>query len=300
MNYGITFSNKYCKLLGIDPQETLESILKTFKFKVVRLCAYWDQIEDKPGQYDYSELDWQMEICAKYEVEVIIAVGRKVPHYPEFHEPEWALSKDLKFLNEQVLKFTESTIKKYKDFDNISAWQIENEPFWSFGHGKFQIDEEAVKKQAKLARKLDPKRVIILTDTAEWSDWKKPAKYADSVGINVYKIWYKNDEKAYNYNNFEPEFYNDKINGYEKPVFIAELQAEAWGPQKDETGPSEIKNLSKEEYNKSMSPDKLKTMIELANGTDAEFALLWGAEWWYYLKTVVNDDTMWNAGKQLI
>ena len=293
MIYGTTFSNKYCDELGIDPRETLESILKTFKFKVIRLCAYWEHIESEPCSYDYSGLDWQLELCEKYGAEVILAVGRKVPRWPEYHEPQWALSQDQKYLNNSILKFTEHTIKKYLDNKAITGWQIENEPFWSFGKSKFPIDGSAVKNQAQLARELDPERAIILTDTAEWSDWKKASKLADSIGVNVYKITY-NPKIGYKTNQFSADFYNKKINKHSKPVFIAELQAEAWGP-------GDIKDLNEyKEYLKSMSPDKLKAMIELANGTDAEFALLWGTEWWYYLKTIVNDDTMWNAGKKFI
>src|SRR4051812_49366184 len=55
---GVSFSPSYAKELNLDPQFTYISILKDLHIKNIRLTAYWDEIEPKKDQYDFSGLDF--------------------------------------------------------------------------------------------------------------------------------------------------------------------------------------------------------------------------------------------------
>jgi hypothetical protein len=64
-NYGVTFSARYARELGLNPKETLQSIFTDLGVKKVRLVAYWDEIQDAEGHLDYHDLDWQIEMAKK-------------------------------------------------------------------------------------------------------------------------------------------------------------------------------------------------------------------------------------------
>ena len=72
--------------------------------------------------------------------------------------------------------------------------------------------------------------------------------------------------------------------------FIAELQAEPWFP----TGPL---NMPIEDHYKTMDSDKLIKNAEYAKRVGFDRAYFWGAEWWYWLKKVHEDDSVWRASK---
>ena len=65
-------------------------IMDKWNFHYVRLSAQWDQIEKKKGEYDFNDLDWFMGEADKRGAKVALAVGQKVPRWPECHAPEWA------------------------------------------------------------------------------------------------------------------------------------------------------------------------------------------------------------------
>ncbi len=50
------------------------------------LLTSWDRIEKKEGKYDFSWLDQFMELCAKYDIKVILGTGTASP-------PHWLRKK---------------------------------------------------------------------------------------------------------------------------------------------------------------------------------------------------------------
>src|SRR5258708_33217649 len=61
VTFGVSFSDKYAHELGLEPHQTLVALLDDVKVRRFRLMSYWDEIEPQPGQYDFSELDWEFD-----------------------------------------------------------------------------------------------------------------------------------------------------------------------------------------------------------------------------------------------
>ncbi len=74
--------------MGFDPKIVYKETLDDLNVKNLRLIAYWDEIEPKPGKYDFTNLDWQIEEAQKRNVRAILAVEYRLPRWPECHEPE--------------------------------------------------------------------------------------------------------------------------------------------------------------------------------------------------------------------
>ena len=89
---GTTFSAKQCGYLQVDAKKTLKEILQT-KFDLIRLSAYWDEIEPQDGIFDFSSLDWQIAEAKARQIPIILTVGMKGPRWPEYFIPPWLLTR---------------------------------------------------------------------------------------------------------------------------------------------------------------------------------------------------------------
>jgi hypothetical protein len=296
LEYGVTFSHKQAESLGLDWRETYLAMLDDLGVKKLRLSAYWDTIEAEPGRFDWEYLDWQLAEAEKRNLEIILAVGGRLPRWPECHFPEWG-----KVLNEEerqdaILNYIQATVNRYKDKKSIAYWQIENEPFLpNFGECP-PLNKDFLLKEAELMRSLDS-RPIMLTDSGELSLWVPAAKEADVFGTTMYLDTYSKKLDSYVHYPIEPGFFRFKRNiaklfaNPEKWIVI-ELQAEPWGP-------IPFQYLSEEERDRTMNPEKFEEIISFAHKTGFKEFYLWGLEWWYWEKTVNGDDTIWEAARKL-
>lgn len=294
--WGISFSQKQADLLGVSWQDNYLAILDDLKVRHLKVTAYWDIIEKEPENYFFDDLDFQVKEAQKRNVNLTLAIGRKVPRWPECHVPEWAKSREEKKQQESVLKLIEKIVLRYKDYKNIWAWQVENEPFFDFGECP-ETDESFLKKEINLVKKIDPERPIIISDSGSNRFWFKTARLGDMVSISLYrKVWFKELNSYVKYP-FPAVFYwrkNQLVNAiFKKRVFCGELQAEPWGPVL-------INELPLEEQEKTMNPEQFKKIIEFARKTGFDEFYLWGAEWWYWLKTERNDSRIWDEARNLI
>src|SRR5881392_1503430 len=57
---GISFRPLQAAALGLDARTTLHNLL-TYPFDLIRLGAYWNQIEPEPGSFCPDGLDWQID-----------------------------------------------------------------------------------------------------------------------------------------------------------------------------------------------------------------------------------------------
>ena len=130
--YGVTFSKKFAQQMNLDWKEVYLAMLDDLKVKYVRIPTYWEDIEPEKDQYDFSDIDWQLEQAKARNVKVILVLGRRQPRWPECHDPKWVELETKDEVREEILEMITKVINRYKYYDIIEMWQVENEPFLDF------------------------------------------------------------------------------------------------------------------------------------------------------------------------
>lgn len=293
--FGVTFSNAYAKEMGLNWRQAYIDMLDELKIKRLRLPAYWDDIEKEEGVFDFSNLDWQIDEAENRDIKIILALGYRLPRWPECHIPQWALENKTRADFEQsLLNYTRQIVERYRSRYSVKFWQVENEVFLSkFGKCP-SFRSELLDQEIGLVRSLDI-RPIIISDSGELSMWFPAAKRADIFGTTMYRtIW----DRRIGYLTYPlpPEFFHFKANvvrtfGELRSVIVTELQAEPWGPKQNY-------ELSSAEEEESFSPQKFRDNIEYSKKVGFPEVYLWGAEWWYWKKQQ-GDKRYWEAAKKL-
>lgn len=295
VTFGISFSKYKAQSLGLDWRETYLALLDDLSVTDVRLIAHWDDIEKKPGQLDFTDIVWQLSEAEKRGVRVLMAVGYKLPGWPECHIPSWAKDLPVSEQYQALLSSLPTIITHLKTYDAIWAWQVENEPFFRFGDcPTWWIRKDFLQRELDIVRAIDP-RPIVITESGEGDVWLKAAKRADIVGGSMYRtIWNKYIRYTYP---FTPTFYRAKGGlvklVYGRDILMHEIQMEPWTP-----GVSLADFPLNKQYI-TMWPGRFKKNVEMIQEIGFSPAYLWGAEWWYWLKTVKNNPAMWEEAELL-
>ncbi|MDD4271217.1 MAG: beta-galactosidase [Patescibacteria group bacterium] len=279
LEYGVTFSKKQAESLGLDWQRIYLSILDDLGVKKIRLPAYWDEIENQEGVYSWEDLDWQINRAGERQSEIILAVGARLPRWPECHFPDWTEGRLKAQVENSTLAYLAKVIERYKSNNSIVAWQIENEPFLSHFGDCPKFDAKFLDQEIMLVKSLDA-RPIVITDSGELSFWVGAAKRADIFGTTMYLNTYSNFFKRYVHYPIGPAFFKFKKNLaflFAKPKnwIVIEMQAEPWGPKA-------YQELSQIDRDRTMDLEKFKEMVEFGRQTGFREFYLWGAEWWYW------------------
>jgi len=298
MKFGVSFTHHHAESLEMDWKETYGAILDDLEVRRMRIAAYWDRIELENGEYDFSDVDYQVKEAQKRDVDLILAFGVKTPRWPECHIPKFYMEDKVE-REKALLEFEEVLVERYKGYDNITHWQVENEPFLKFFGDcpEGAIDENLIDQEIALVKELDPDRDVIVTDSGELSIWLQAAERADVFGSTLYRIIYK---PPFGYVEYPlgPNFFRMKallakiVTGQENFI-ISELQAEPW-PK------AWILHVSVEEQYKTMNPEKFKEIIDYTQKTNFEEAYLWGVEWWYWLKETQGKPEMWEEAQEIL
>lgn len=297
INYGMSFNTMYARELGLDWQETYNAILNNLGVRKLRLAAHWDMVEPVEGKYNFAELDYQLEKAEAVGAEVVLAVGRRLPRWPECHVPAWAAKIQLEKRNEAQLLYMTEVIERYKDNQAIKIWQVENEPFLqAFAFEQCgDLDINFLEKEIALVRSLDPNKPILITDSGNLGTWAGAYQRGDIFGTSVY-VHFWNPELG-QFRTFLPAwFYRAKENLMallygRRPAILIELSAEPWLVEPIAKVPLSV------QFSR-MDLDKFKDILAYAEDTRLENQYLWGAEWWYWLKLKGHDE-FWEFGKTL-
>jgi hypothetical protein len=296
IKWGVAFSKIFSVQMGLDWKENYMAILTDLKPDSIRLPIYWQDIEPEPGKFDFSDYDWMIEEAQKKNMKLILVVGRKVPRWPECHSPFWADKMAETERQEKIISYISASVERYKNIDNLYFWQVDNEPFLPFGECTI-TDKGFLDREIATVRNLDPNHKIMVTDSGELSIWVQAAKRGDIFGTTMYRVIYKNPIGYFKYP-LPPKFFWLKANIVhllypEKPIVVSELQAEPWGPKL-------INDLSIDEQMKSMDINQFRENIEYAKKVGFPENSLWGAEWWYWLKTKHDKPEFWETAKEVI
>jgi hypothetical protein len=288
IKWGVTWSAHAAKDLGLDPEAAYRAMLDELHPQRLRLVAYWTDIEPKPGVYNYHDLDFQVAEAEKHGIPYVIAIGRKVPRYPECFIPDWAQHMTVDSQHQQQLEMMARTVRRYDGGAHMDTWQVENEPYLDFGICP-KFDPVFLKQEVATVRSLTSKP-LLLTDSGELSTWLGPTQFGDEFGSTLYRVVINPGNKIFHHFLW-PDVYTrhgnliKKLHPNIKKVIVAELQAEPWG-----NGPGKPQSF----YDLTMSHDQLSKNIEFARQVGFPEVYMWGAEWWYYEK-LHGDDYYWRT-----
>ena len=163
---GTSFSPRHATYLGLDWQQSYRR-LEALHFKVIRLSAYWDQV-DREG---YDQLDWLLKESLASGQPVVLTVGMKGVGWPEFYipsqyQPAAPDGGDVggdPNLRAGVLEFARETVARYRANPALVAWQVENEPLNPAGPHRWYIGRELLSQEVAAVRELDPTRPLIVS-----------------------------------------------------------------------------------------------------------------------------------------
>lgn len=295
--YGMSFNTMYAEELGLDWKETYDAILDELGVRHVRLAAHWPMVEPINDVYNFAELDYQIAKAEEVDAEVILAVGRRLPRWPECHVPTWAKELAWEEQQEEILEYVSVVINRYKGREVIKYWQIENEPYlevFAKDHcGEF--DEDFFDREVAYFKSLDSTRKFLVTDSGNLGQWAGAYKHGDVFGTSVY-IHFWNPELGQFRTVIPPWAYRVKESLMElrygkKESFLIELSAEPWLLEP-------IADVDIETQYSRMDITKLNDILEYAKDTRYERQYLWGAEWWYWLRNKGHTE-MWERGKEI-
>lgn len=293
ISWGVTYSTHVARELGLDPAATYRTIVTELKPDRLRLVAYWTDIEPADGRFDYGDLDAQVAGAEAAGIPYVIAVGRKVPRYPECYTPDWAKGLSMAEQHERILAMLERTVKRYEGGAHLATWQVENEPFLNYGICPAK-DEAFLKQEVELVDRLSSKP-ILLTDSGELTTWLGPSKYGHMFGTTLYRAVLNPNGDVFRYM-WWPDWYTRRGNLIKKlrpnvqKLVVAELQAEPWG-----LGPDKPQSF----YDRTMSHEQFADNIRFTQDVGFSEAYMWGVEWWYFEKTVRDDDYYWKTAQAL-
>lgn len=293
--WGATFNPAYATFLGLDWKQTFTAA-QELGIKKWRISVLWDQIEPRPDEFDFSQVDWMLDEVAKNHGEVSLAIGRRTPRWPECHDPAWLKQVPKAEQDDRVLGLLAMLVQKYRNNQVITSWQLENEMSLNVFGDCPPADMNFYAQEIALVRSLDPGKPIYTTVSGELSTWGKLARMVDSIGTSLYRVTYN---KAWGYFTYPYPALFYRLHAWlttqrtGTPVYISELQMEPWGRVA-------LIDLPVAEQLKYMGIKEGQRNLQIAEQTGLSPVYLWGVEWWYWLKVKHNNDQWWNLIKNAV
>lgn len=289
---GVTYSVVFADQLGLHSDQVFAALMDEVGVKRFRLPVYWSMVEAEDNNYDWSRYDRLLDAAEQREgIEITLAIGRKVPRWPECFIPGWVFLLSDEKQDEALLDYMREAVNHFKGYDVITRWQVENEPFLAFGecpHPSLNLFRE----ELNMVRMLDD-RPIQVTTSGEQEPWLDTAMNADIVGVSLYRlVW--SDFFGFAFYPFSPAYYRIKAaatSPFADEVIISELQAEPWFTEP-------IEQIPIEDQYKIFDVKALEGNLDFAKRTQLDEVYLWGAEWWYYMKEN-GDNRHWEAVKEI-
>lgn len=296
--WGVTFSQFYAEEeLNVDWRKAYLEVLDELKPSKLRLVAYWQYLEPQPGELRFEDLDWQIAEAAERGIPVTLALGYRVPRWPECHWPEWVRRETPTEFRNEVKEYLTRVVEHYRQEPAIERWQIENEPLFAFFGVCPPPDRAFLDEEIALVKSLDASRPIMLTDSGEFSTWRDVAGRTEIVGTTLYRtVW--NQYTGWWTHFLPPSWYALRarlvktFTGTER-VIVAELQAEPWA-----AGNRSIVAVPFEEQTERFDIQEFERTTIFARATGLPEIYLWGAEWWWWRKAQ-GDQSFWDAAKTL-
>lgn len=296
--FGVSFSQKRSLEYDLDWRSNYLALLDDLQIRNYRLMSYWDLHEPGRGQFDFTDLDWQMAEAAKRGATVSLAIGIRQPRWPECHEPGWAHKLGGHEWKQALYAYMEIVVNRYKDHPALASWQLENEGMNNWFGTCPIADRQRLIEEFALVKKLDKTNPIYMS-LSDQHGLPLGEPTPDVYGFSMYRLLWNEKIPPQGYITYPTPIWYHRLRAAvikltkQRDVFVHELQMEPWGPRDN-------KQLSIEEQNKSMSQKQLGEVVLFARKSGIQKIDVWGSEWWYWRK-VNGDPHIWEeVRKQLL
>lgn len=171
---GTSFRPLQADAFGLDPRWALEELL-SHGFDVLRLAAYWNHIEQRAREFDFSALDWQVDAATRGGKQIVLCVGAvKAFGYPEYFVPSFHLDEPIRehtlvcpashpALHEAAIEFVLRVVERYRGCREIIAWQVEHEAVDPLGlEHSWRLATAFVESEVAAVRSVDRDRPVLL------------------------------------------------------------------------------------------------------------------------------------------
>ena len=310
---GFTFSQRQAEYLTLPWDDVYDAALDLSP-TIIRLGAYWDEIEPYEGVYDWSTLDAQLDLANERDLDVILTVGMKAPRWPEYFLPSWlerrielddgATVSDNAEIRGRTLAFVERVVRRYRDHAAVAYWQVENEPLDPAGPRGWQIAPGFLAQEVKLVRELDRRPVIVTMFVevnpmllAPWRQQEVRSRAAmllnlgDVLGLDLYPSrgfrahggdWYFSwPAWVWKPTVVELHQLSQRMG---RSAWIMEAQAEPWEPGRLVYTDAPL--------SRSVQPAGAAAAVRQLRDVGFDTILLWGVEHWY-MRRERHQDALW-------
>lgn len=283
VTYGMTFSRPYAEQdLGLNGDHVLQVALDDVGIRRFRLSAYWKLLEPKEGEWDFTQLDADIAEIDKRGGKVILAIGDKLPRWPECWQPDWEKRYAQEKQRQLTLNYLEKIVTRYRNTPAIVAWQVENEPHFRYGDCPAP-DYLFIQQETQFVHGLDPTRPMTTTDSGELSTWLTLGVFVDKLGISTYRLVRNpiiGDHNFYYW--FLPPYFYERKSLLLRPfgvkdIYVSEFQMEPWS-NKALTDTPVADQLT------SMNLKQMQANFSYAERMGIPEVDFWGIEWWVWMK----------------
>jgi hypothetical protein len=284
--WGVTYSPRFARSLGMDPQALYIDMLDDLGVRQIRLPMYWDDVEPAPGVFDFSALDWYLAEAQVRNAEVVVVVGYKQPRWPECYPPGWAADLPTDHLHERILALIQAEVAFAGRYPNVVMWQVENEPFRRYGECRPDILTPAfLAEEIELVSRLDA-RPTLVTDSGELSTWLPAMRLSrEYFGTAVYRQLYFQTLGRWEHP-LPPWLYAVR-NQFDRAMLqkdgqtiLIEMQAEAWFE------PVALVDVPPATQQREFPAALLLgSNVEFSRRIGFPRVYLWGVEWWSWMET---------------
>lgn len=289
---GVTFSVPYAEELGLNWREALIATLDDLGVRRFRIPAYWSIAEPSRDAFDWSSLDFQMNEIGMRDGRVLLAVGLKLPRWPECWMPDWAGDLSTEDEHAARLDYLRAVVERYKDHPALHAWQVENEALFPFGDCP-KPSKAFLNREINLVRSLDPDHPVVVTDSGELATWLSVGPLADRLGVSVYRVVRLPWGWVWPYDWVPPHVYRRHaalVSPWVKDIFVSEFQMEPWV---EGTIPETPVDQQLETFN----VERMQKNFVYAERMRVSDVYFWGVEWWWWMKTQQGDARFWEIAK---
>lgn len=282
VDYGATVSFEYSDYLEVDWFEVLKMSHEEIGISNFRIPVYWSRHEIRDDVFSFSDLDKMFSYASQNNLNITLAIGHKVPRWPECFPPSWTDEYSDEDFESELIEFISTVVGSYDDETSLVRWQLENEAYFPFGDCR-SVSELFRYRAYSLLRELSDKP-IQTTVSGEQSLWISRAGDGDYIGASLYRTVATPVIGRWTFPH-TPLFYRFQsklLTLIGRKVIISELQAEPWGLHEFNLTETAGRDASYLAYD----ANQLDQSIRFAKSTGIGEVYFWGVEWWYKLRSL--------------